>query len=48
VNVESGQVIEWRPVTYRQVQGNVELSARYWTQTLDADGIPRGSVVGLW
>jgi hypothetical protein len=48
VDVESGQVIQWRPVTYRQVQNNVELSARYWAQRLNADGLLRGSVVGLW
>jgi hypothetical protein len=45
---ESGKITQWQPVTYRQVQNDVQLVAQYWARTLEADGVPRGSVVGLW
>jgi len=48
VDAASGQVTQWRPVTYNQFQSDVELFARYWARTLKTDGIPRRSVVGLW
>jgi hypothetical protein len=48
VDVVSGQVIQWQPITYQQFQNDVELFARYWAWTLKTDGIPCTSVIGLW
>jgi hypothetical protein len=44
----SGRVSQWQPVTYQQVRNDVQLVAQYWVRKLQANGIPRGSVVGLW
>lgn len=44
----SGQVTQWKIITYEQVQCDVEHFARHWARTLGTDGISRGSVIGLW
>ena len=38
----------WIPITFREFQRDVELSARYWNRKLSSSGIPSRSVVGLW
>ena len=48
VNKETSQISEWATVTYSQFHKDVELYARHWTSMLSADGIPPGSIVGLW
>ncbi|KDQ63630.1 hypothetical protein JAAARDRAFT_120174 [Jaapia argillacea MUCL 33604] len=44
----SGQVQTWLTITYHQFLTDVERFAKYWSHKLQADGIPRRSVVGLW
>ncbi|RPD64920.1 acetyl-CoA synthetase-like protein [Lentinus tigrinus ALCF2SS1-6] len=38
----------WVPISYHQFLLDVERSARHWSHTLTAHGVPRRSVVGLW
>lgn len=44
----SDDVKEWGSITYRRFKGDVEFVSRYWTREFKSNGIPRGSVVGLW
>lgn len=48
VDSQTAQVKQWHTVTYKQFLNDVERFARYWSRTLKADAVPRGSVVGLW
>lgn len=48
VDGETGKLVQWRSISYRQFQDDVDLFARYWARTLRADGVPREAVVGLW
>ena len=48
VNKEASQISEWATVTYAQFYQDVELYARHWISVLSTDGVPPGSVVGLW
>ncbi|KAI0361257.1 acetyl-CoA synthetase-like protein [Trametes cingulata] len=41
-------VEEWVPITYEQFLKDVEQSARYWSRTLSAHGVPPRSIVGMW
>jgi hypothetical protein len=43
---QTGQVQEWKPISYEQFKKDVELYAKYWAQVLK--DVPRRSVVGLW
>ncbi|KAI0800938.1 acetyl-CoA synthetase-like protein [Fomes fomentarius] len=45
---DSDEILEWDTVTYIQFWQDVQRFARHWTQKLTVDGIPCGSVVGLW
>jgi hypothetical protein len=44
----SGRVQAWQPITYREVQLDVELFSKYWARALRAQKVPRKSVVGIW
>ena len=44
----SGQIKEWRSISYRQFYTDVELFARYWTSVFTNAQIPRRSIIGLW
>ncbi|KAI0652198.1 acetyl-CoA synthetase-like protein [Trametes meyenii] len=48
IDPETDQVLEWDIITYKEFWQDVERFARYWTQTLSADGVVGRSVVGLW
>lgn len=41
-------VEEWVPISYQQFLSDVEQSARYWSRTLTAHGVPSRSIVGMW
>ncbi|KAI8980680.1 acetyl-CoA synthetase-like protein [Trametes punicea] len=41
-------VEEWTPISYAQFLKDVERSAKYWSSTLSAHGVPPRSVVGIW
>lgn len=45
---DSDEIVEWDTVTYIQFWQDVQRFARHWTRKLTVDGIPCGSVVGLW
>ncbi|EGN97003.1 hypothetical protein SERLA73DRAFT_111801 [Serpula lacrymans var. lacrymans S7.3] len=42
------QVQDWASISYKQFREDVECFARHWSVILKSDGIPAGSVVGLW
>ncbi|KAF8898628.1 hypothetical protein BD779DRAFT_1431987 [Infundibulicybe gibba] len=48
LDLTNNQVQAWQSITYRQFHRDIECFAKYWTHALGRDGIPRGSVVGLW
>ncbi|KAF8800389.1 acetyl-CoA synthetase-like protein [Phlegmacium glaucopus] len=44
----SGQVKDWRSITYQQFHHDVELFAQHWTNVFTNTRIPRRSIIGLW
>lgn len=44
----SGQVKEWRSISYQQFYRDVQLFAQHWTNVLTNARIQRRSVIGLW
>lgn len=42
------RILRWHPVSYSRFLADVEHFARYWSQKLATNGIPRSSVVGVW
>ncbi|KAI0080254.1 acetyl-CoA synthetase-like protein [Panus rudis PR-1116 ss-1] len=48
VNPVSQEIVEWHAITYQQFLADVEHTARYWTDKLNANEVPPRSVVGLW
>ncbi|KAI0830645.1 acetyl-CoA synthetase-like protein [Trametes gibbosa] len=48
MSADNETVDEWVPITYPQFLEDVQQSARYWSRTLSAHGIPPRSVVGMW
>lgn len=44
----SDAVESWTPISYKAFHSDVELSARYWSKHLSANGVAPRSVVGLW
>ena len=45
---DSNVIVAWDSISYQQFLLDVERSARHWSHTLTAHGVPRRSVVGLW
>lgn len=48
VDKDTDEILAWDTITYSQFWQDVEHFARHWTQKLEADGVARRSVVGLW
>ncbi|KAH9847385.1 acetyl-CoA synthetase-like protein [Lenzites betulinus] len=48
MSTDNVTVDEWVPISYQQFLNDVEHSARYWTRTLSAHGVPPRSIVGMW
>lgn len=44
----SGQVQEWRSISYGQFYRDVELFAQYWTTVFTNAQITKRSIIGLW
>lgn len=44
----TGRVHDWLPISYQQFKEDVEVTARHWCGVFRAQGIPHGSVIGLW
>lgn len=44
----TGRIQDWVPISYRQFKDGVEVTACHWCGVLSAQGIPHGSVIGLW
>jgi hypothetical protein len=44
----SGQVKEWRSISYEQFYRDVELFAQHWTNVFTKAQIARRSIIGLW
>lgn len=44
----SGQVKEWRSISYQQFHRDVEIFAQHWSNVFVNSRIPRRSIIGLW
>ena len=42
------QIEEWTDIMFSQFQSDVERYAKYWSNVLASDGVPKRHVVGLW
>ncbi|KAI0313551.1 acetyl-CoA synthetase-like protein [Amylostereum chailletii] len=45
---QSGDVVDWEPISYAKFKQDIDLFARHWARVLREDGIPQRSIVGMW
>lgn len=44
----TGNVAQWKPITYGQFAHDVEVVAKYWSRIFRTQHIPPRSVIGMW
>ena len=48
IDPTSGQIKEWRSISYQQFYRDVELFAQHWTNVFTNAQIPKRSIIGHW